>query len=233
MKILAIGDSWFDYPDVLLTGGGVPGHLSRIIGVPIQNIAHHGDGSEVTLSIRKRKEIEENLPADIILVSMGGDDIAGDQFCLWLNDNSGQGPIGAVDTRRLAAILDLVCAVYLDLEKIRDDFAPGALIVTHEYDFPPAGVLGQGVCGLGPWLQPSLKFCGWDDLNDQQAIVHGVLATFAARMRNLPISNRIHVQTQGTLGVGEWGNEIHPNRQGFQKIAEKIADALQPYLPHE
>ena len=233
MKILAVGDSWFDYPELLLTGGGVPDHLSRIIGLPIENIAHHGDGSEVTLSLARRRAIENALPADIILASMGGDDIAGDQFCLWLNDNEGQGLAGAVDTRRLSAVLDLVCAVFLDLEEIRDDFAPGALIVTHEYDFPLASVLGQGVCNLGPWLQPSLQFCGWNDLNDQQTIVRGVLATFAARMRNLPISNRIHVQTQGTLGINEWQNEIHPNRQGFQKIAAKFADALTPYLKNE
>ena len=232
MKILAIGDSWMDYSEMLLTGGGIPDHLSRILGLPIQNIAHHGDGSEVTLSLRKRMEIENHLPADIILVSMGGDDIAGDQFCLWLQDNHGQGAAGAVSQPRLTAALDLIMANFQDLEEIRNDFAPNALIVTHEYDLPPASVLGQGVCGLGPWLKPSLEFCGWLDQNDQQAIVAGVLRAFATRMQALHLSNRIHVQTQGTLLPEDWGNEIHPNRQGFTKIAAKIADAIKPYLPN-
>ena len=221
-----------DYSEMLLTGGGIPDHLSRILGLPIQNIAHHGDGSEVTLSLRKRMEIENHLPADIILVSMGGDDIAGDQFCLWLQDNHGQGAAGAVSQPRLTAALDLIMANFQDLEEIRNDFAPNALIVTHEYDLPPASVLGQGVCGLGPWLKPSLEFCGWLDQNDQQAIVAAVLRAFAQRMRALHLSNWLHVQTQGTLLPEDWGNEIHPNRSGFTKIAQKFADALKPYLPN-
>ena len=157
MKILAIGDSWSDYPTVLLTGGGIPDHLAGIIGLPITNIAHHGDGIEVTLSLPKRRAIEDNLPADIIICSMGGDDIAGDQFCVWLNQNTDGNVQNAVNWMRLGAILSLIIADYEDLSDIRSRISPNTLIITHSYDFPPASMMGHSVLGLlGPWLKPGL-----------------------------------------------------------------------------
>ena len=229
MNILAVGDSHMDYPGILGTGGGIPDHLSALLGTPIKNIAHHGDGGEVTLSLMKTIEIEQNLlGTDVMLVSMGGDDIVGPQFRIWLNDNHGD-ITQAVAYDRLNPMLDLIMAYYEDLEDIRDNLAPNCLIVTYEYDFPPPDVMGKGVCELGPWLQPSLNYCGWSQASDQAAITKTVLSEFSKRLSSLPIRNRIHVKSQGTCSVEDWvngGNEIHYGRTGFEKIAQKFKTAL-------
>jgi hypothetical protein len=170
--------------------------------------------------------------ADILLFSGGGDDIAGDQFCIWLNQNT-DGDIGkAINWNRLGKMLDLVVANYEDLAEIRNRLAPDCVIITHSYDFPTADQMGEGVLWLGPWLKPSLDYCGWTDVNDQVEIVRMILtefnhrlAAFAAQQRNF-----IHVNTQGTLGVQDWDNEIHANHAGWTKLAQVMNLALLPLL---
>lgn len=224
-KIIAHGDSWFDYPEILLTGGGIPDHLSRLIGQPILNLAHAGDSTEQSLGLGKRKQIEAALPgAEILLYSGGGDDIAGDQFCLWLNDNKDGNWENAIDYIRLNMILEIVNSDYRDLAEIRDRVTPACIMVTHGYDW--AIPSDHGVCGRGPWLKPSLVYCGWTDPVDQFNIVKTVLMKFNAMIAAMPIKNRIHVQTQGTLNADDWSNEIHPNRNGFEKIALEFQKAL-------
>ena len=97
-RVIADGDSWFDYPEILLAGGG--------------------------------------------------NDIAGDQFCLWLKPNTRGGAASAVDAGRLQEILGVVEDGYRNLIDIRDRCAPDCWIVTHAYDFPQPR--DKGVCGLGP-----------------------------------------------------------------------------------
>ena len=46
----------------------------------------------------------------------------------------------------------------------------------------------------------------------------------------LDSKRRIHVQTQGILSTEDWGNEMHPNRSGFEKEARAFYNTLQPYI---
>ena len=107
------------------------------------------------------------------------------------------------------------------------------MIVTHSYDFPvPSDV---GVCGLGPWLKPSLDYCGWTNPADQFNIVRTVMEAFNTRMQRIEARQQdagrpfLHVNTQGTLNAGDWANEIHPNGVGFTKIAQVIQRACLAY----
>ena len=229
--MLAHGDSWFDYPRILGTGGGLIRHLAALTGWSIENIAHHGDGTELMLGLLKRMELERDLPGtDVLFFSGGGNDIAGDQFCLWLNDNRDGDFTRALALDRLKTKLDAIEQNYLDLIQIRDEHAPGCMIVTHSYDFPiPSDV---GVCGLGPWLKPSLDYCGWMNPQEQYNIVKTVMLAFNLRMEKIEADQQlagrpfIHVNTQGTLGPDDWANEIHPNRAGFEKLAALFKSSL-------
>jgi hypothetical protein len=98
--LLAQGDSWFDYP---LTGNGLPlvdtdviAQLRRIGRMPptILNLAHHGDAAVDEMSLPKQERMIAvlrdasnwiNGKPDAILFSAGGNDIAGDQFCIFLD----------------------------------------------------------------------------------------------------------------------------------------------------
>jgi hypothetical protein len=234
LNIVADGDSWNDYPRILFTNGGLADHLSDIMGVPFVNIAHAGDASEESLGLAKSQRLEKCLPnADILFWSSGGDDIAGDQFKIWLNENTDGDITKAVNWARLNACLDVVMADYEDLLDIRDRIAPGCLLVTHSYDFPPPEVMGQGVLILGPWLKPGLDYCGWTAPDSQATIVRAMLAAFNARLEALNAQhgeNWLHVNTQGTCEPGDWGNELHLKDSGWRKVAMKINLALLPRL---
>jgi hypothetical protein len=238
-RVLADGDSWFDYPWILGTDGGVIDHLQSLSGVNILNTAHYGDSVEQMLGVEKRQRIEAlltNPGFDILLFSGGGNDIAGDQFCLWLTANAGGDAASAVDFERLQDILKVVEAGYRDLIEIRDRRAPDCWIVTHAYDFPLPS--NDGVCGLGPWLKPSLDYRGWRKTLDQFNIVKAVMSQFNDILVNLGMEQKmagkkfLHVRTQGTLKpLKDWDNEIHPNDGGFTKIAKKISTALNGIYP--
>jgi hypothetical protein len=100
--MLAHGDSWFDYP---LDGNNISfgdtdviaqlrtmGNLNPII----LNISHYGESSTDEMSWPKQQRLIDALQnpdnwletgkPDAILFSGGGDDIAGDQFCVFLNN---------------------------------------------------------------------------------------------------------------------------------------------------
>ena len=182
----------------------------------------------------KRQRIEALLKKpgfDILLFSGGGNDIAGDQFCLWLKPNTGGGAASAVDTARLQEILGIVEDGYRDLIDIRDRCAPDCWIVAHAYDFPQPS--DQGVCGLGPWLKPSLDYRSWNKAADQFVIAKMVLSKFNDLLVALETEQKtagkhfLHVRTQGTLNPRkDWANETHPNAAGFTKIARVFSTAL-------
>jgi hypothetical protein len=60
-RVIADGNSWFDYPEILLTGGAVIDHLVKISGVKILNAAHYGDSVQQMLGVEKRQRIEALL----------------------------------------------------------------------------------------------------------------------------------------------------------------------------
>ena len=243
LVMLAQGDSWFDYP---LTGNGFPfvdtdviAQLRRIGAMPptILNLAHHGDAATDEMSLPKQQRMIAALrnkanwldgKPDAILFSAGGNDIAGDQFCIFLDFNDGHA--AGLNKNRFTKALGMVEACYLDLFALRDRVAPGVPIFGHCYDFPIPN--GAHPSCVGPWLKPSLDFCNWT-VAKGTVIVHDALAAFrdvVKRLADVPANNFHLVDTQGTLKPADWANELHPDPAGFKKIAQKFADALKAKL---
>lgn len=244
LVMLANGDSWFDYP---LNGNGISLSDTDVIAQlesmgnvnpTIQNVAHFGDATTEELSWPKQQRMIDSLqdPAnwlngkpDAILFSGGGNDIAGNQFCIFLDYANSGGP--GLDANRFQGVLDMVQASYQDLFLFRDRNAPNVPIFGHCYDFPiPNGA--HPACA-GPWLQPSLTFAGWNVAQGTQ-ILHDALAAFKAMLLGLAANaanNFILVDTQGTLSASDWANELHPLPEGFKKIAGKFVDVLRINFP--
>ena len=244
LNLLAAGDSWFDYP----LGGDFPGvHtdvLARLreLGRPephILSFAHYGDTTEQSLALSMRERLAQALQDprngkfDGILFSGGGDDIVGGAMPIWLNDASAVGgdPTQALSAEGFAAALAIVRVGYESLARLRDRHAPGLPIFVHAYDYAiPSGV---GVCCVGPWLKPSLEYCGWTDLKVGTLIVHQMLGRFGAMLADFARATPdvVFVPTQGTLAAGQWANELHPTPEGFQLIAAKFRAALDTRFP--
>jgi len=161
---------------------------------------------------------------DGILFSGGGNDLVGDQFRLWLNDAEavGRDPAKALNQQALDDIMGVVGTAYLDLVATRNLVGDHMPIFVHAYDF--ARPTDVGVCGVGPWLFPSLMSRGWmqntdpADLAVGEQIVRRILEEFhqlVEKLATVPGNNVVSVNTQGTLSPGDWANELHPKPEGF------------------
>ena len=244
LVMLAHGDSWFDYP---LSGNSLSLRSTDIIAQLemtgninpfILNISHYGDATTDEMSWPKQERMIESLqnPAnwmdegkpDAILFSGGGNDIVGDKFCIFV-DYAAPGATG-LNAGRFDEAIGMVEASYLDLFVFRDQYAPGVPVIGHCYDFPiPNGAHPDCV---GPWLKPSLDYCGWN-LVQGTAIARTALLDFKAllvELANDPANNFIMVDTQGLLSPADWANELHPYPNGFKTIAAKFVDALRAHF---
>ncbi len=244
LVMLSHGDSWFDYP---LNGNGLSLSDTDVIAQlqstgdinpVIQNVSHYGDATTEEMSLPKQERLIQSLEdqanwltagkPDAILFSGGGNDIAGDQFCIFL-DYANVGGSG-LNTTRFQDALDMVEASYLDLFAFRDRYAPNVPVFGHCYDFPiPNGT--HPACA-GPWLQPSLNYAGWNAAQGT-AILHQALVAFQTMLKRLqsnPSNQFVMVDTQGVLTASDWANELHPYSAGFRKIAAKFVDSLRAHF---
>jgi hypothetical protein len=244
LVMLAQGDSWFDYPldgnSPTLQDTDTIAQLRRLGSTPpvVLNLAHYGETSVDEMSLSKQQRIIQAIgdpsnwvggKPDAILFSAGGNDVAGEQFCIFLDFNNGHAP--GLNTDRFNKMLGGVEASYLELFLLRDRMAPGVPIFGHCYDFPIPD--GRHPLCVGPWLKPSLDFCNWSVAQGTR-IAHDALAAFRTMQMRLaadPHNNFTLVDTQGTLTAAEWANELHPVSSGFVKIAQKFQHALAQKFP--
>jgi hypothetical protein len=244
LAMLAHGDSWFDYPlsgnDPSFSDTDVVAQLGSMGNIPpaILNVSHYGDATTEEMSLPKQQRMIQALQdpsnwltgkPDAILFSGGGDDIAGNQFCIFL-DYAAPG-VNGLNTARFQKVLGMVEGSYLDLFAFRDRYAPGVPVFGHCYDF----AIPNGVAPLcaGPWLKPSLDFTGWS-VAQGTGIVRQALVAFKAMLQALasvPANNFTLVDTQGLLAPADWANELHPFPSGFQTLAAKFVQALRAKFP--
>jgi hypothetical protein len=245
LAILAHGDSWFDYPlsgnTPILGTTDIVQHLQNM-GSPnpfILNLSQWGDATTAEMSWPKQQDIIDQLQnpsnwfdgkPDAILISGGGNDVAGDQFCIFLDD----APAG-LDITRFSDVLGMIEASYSVLFRLRDKYAPGVPIFGHCYDFAIRD--GRPTFCAGPWLEPSLKYCGYT-VAQGAPIVRQALQEFKQKLigfESVAKNNFVLVDTQGTLTnpdyKQDWANELHPYPEGFSEIAGKFLSALRTKFP--
>lgn len=240
LRILAEGDSWFHYP--VPTFGGIIPKLADRIGVEILNLAKAGDEVRFMLGVGERKELANQLrngsPAggqwDVLLFSGGGNDIVADPMMIWLKDFDPNIPPGQlINQPRFDSALALLRAGYQDLIGLRDTLSPNTHLIFHGYDFPIPD--GRGICGFGPWLRPSFEARGFPGIQPGQIVIREMLVQFVSMLNTLATAHpKVTVlQTQGTLPsvTSSWHNELHPSRDGFNKITNVFHAKLKELFP--
>ena len=239
--ILTEGDSWFAFPlpsrpnivDVLISRFGSRAAWLRLEG--------NGDEVRIMQSGTQWERIFSMLTRprarfDLILFSGGGNDIVG--RCLlpllrqreaWMTWRD------CVHEERFQRRMDQIEGAYHELMALRDDFHPAAWVFTHEYDrvIPSNRPIRLGLLRMGPWMKPYLDEKGITDPQEQRELMNHLLERFSQMLQKLEqrYPRFYHVRTQGTLGDGDWGDEIHPNREGFQKIAARIQEGICEEFP--
>jgi hypothetical protein len=244
--LVAEGDSWFDYPlnDVLSM-------LEDEHGFDVEAVAHKGDTVEdMAYGVGQfddfvrllEKLLRQGRVPDAILLSGGGNDIAGDEFAMLINHVlSGLPPVNADIVRGLVDIRLRNAYTFLisGLTEIAVRYLSRPIpILLHGYDYAVPdgrGFLGGWSFFPGPWLQPGLLQKGHQNLNSNKAIVRTLIDAFNVMLQQvsaLPQFGHVrYVNLRGTLSQGaayrkDWVNELHPTREGFRAVAAKIAGQI-------
>jgi hypothetical protein len=173
---------------------------------------------------------------DMILFSAGGNDIVGRCLLPLLRQReSWMSWRDCINEQRFQWRLDQIEGAYHELLALRNDYHPAAWIFSHDYDraIPSDKPIRFGPFKVGPWMKPYLEVKGIRDETEQRQIIWFMLERLSLMLQKLEQSNErfYHVRTQETLKESEWGDEIHPTKAGFEKIAARIQKAICEEFP--
>ncbi len=263
-SLLAQGDSWFDYPP----GTDLIDCLHSNHGHRITNIAVAGStlndeaygpvprelfglpfGSPQSDDPSRIVELVHRIQTDRpqgLLLSAGGNDVAGDPFFSFLNNSeSGLNPLNpqvlqGVVTETFQAGYEYIIDHALAAAQEVHITLP---IFLHGYDYPwPDGraVISFLGWGVGPWFDPVFKVKNFPNNNAQDLqrrhdilipLIDAVNAMQLALAQKYP-GQVFHVDLTHTLQTqGDWANELHPGNPGFAALAAKIDASLQQHMP--
>ena len=243
--LIAEGDSWFDYPlnDVLQI-------LEDDHGYDVESVAHKGDRVEdmaysdgqLEEFVRRLEKLLRNgapIPRAILL-SGGGNDVAGDEFRVLLNHKA-SAIFGLNDSVVDGIIKERIMTSYLTLISMINRICENRIghrlpILVHGYDYAVPdgrGFLGGWGFLPGPWFEPGFREKGFIDRQEMMMIVRELIDRFNDMLKDLQtkFENVHYVDLRGTLSTAgnyqdDWDNELHPTEEGFKKITSKFARVI-------
>lgn len=244
--LLAEGDSWFDYPwtDVLQ-------ELEDHHGYDVYSVARKGDrveemaygaGQLVALTRQLEKLLRAGNVPRALLLSGGGNDVAGQEFHVLLNHAASQAPglneavvAGVIDNRLRLAYTHILSAVTALCQQQLGRPLP---ILLHGYDYPVPdgrGFLGGWWALPGPWLAPGFRDKGYARLAERKRHARALMDRFNTMLEEVAqaagFGHVRYLNLRGTLSAAadykrDWDNELHPTKAGFRRIAERFALVL-------
>lgn len=232
--VLCFGDSWFWYPipgignlsNRFLEFGRYQAIDIVAVGQTGMEIAKPGKRNLDDLTTFFRWE---SKTVDMIAISGGGNDFAGaddlDPLLQAGNATDAESWFKVKETRQL---FDSIKTGYERLIYLRDTFCPAVPIVTHCYDY--AHATGRGFLWFSPWIKPSLTNIGMPE-NLHTDAVKIIIDRLAAVQDSLKGSRYHFIDTRKLLGADDWANELHPNGDGFDKIAKPFFPVFEQYFP--
>ncbi|MCI0452370.1 MAG: SGNH/GDSL hydrolase family protein [Candidatus Latescibacteria bacterium] len=245
--VVAEGDSWFDYP-----GTDILSILEDDYGYEVESVAHKGDrveqmaygGGQLTEFARRLdKLLRRAIVPKAILLSGGGNDIAGTEFGVMLDHISSPNPglnqrvvDGIIDDRLRASYVTIISAI----TKVSKDITGRTIpIVLHGYDHPVAdgrGFLGGWWFLPGPWLEPGFRDKGFNDLAKRNALMRDLINQFNRMVEAVALAPEFsghvkYLNLRNTLRTDshykkDWANELHPTKDGYKLVTRKYAELL-------
>jgi hypothetical protein len=245
--LVAEGDSWFDYPfmDILHLLDDDYGYDVESVahrGDPIEEMAY-GDGQLDDLTRRLEKVQARGQVPKAILLSGGGNDVAGNEFGMLLNHaRSAIAGLnekvldGVINERIRTAYVTILSAVTMVCQQQFDRTIP---ILVHGYDYPVPD--GRGFMGgwwllPGPWLEPGFRKKGFSALLRRIELAKHLIDSFNGMLVNITgladFEHVSHIDLRGTLPTGAgyrkwWANELHPTHKGFKSVTKKFVTKLE------
>lgn len=251
--LIAEGDSWFDFP-----GDDVLAILENDFNYRIESVAHKGDTVEGIAydptQVRTLARAFEHVRQDgrvprAILLSGGGNDIAGDEFAILLNHAQSQlTPLnmriveGVLDERLRFAIGSVIGAITTLSQSL---FGKKIPVLMHGYGYPVPdgrGFLGGFWVLPGPWLKPGFVAKGYHDIRQCCTILEDLIDRFNGLLQSIagsPGFEHITYVDMRPLLSNElpklykksWTDELHPTDDGFKLVAEKLDQEINRVAP--
>lgn len=245
--LVSEGDSWFQFPFLI---DDVIDHLDA--DFLIWSLDAAGDTADNM--VNRQPEYKAGLDRQKangvsgFLFSAAGNDVIGEDLLgvpvlseLLKPFNAGKDAAWHVDKGRLASVLARLHADYRKvIATIRDDAAFRTLpIFIHGYDYAiPGGEPGDQRRPIharqDEWLGGPLTAKGITDPTIQRDIIrflidalYDMLDQVAGRSANTRV---FVVDVRGTLGDGDWADEIHGTSDGFRKVAALFRAAIQAHV---
>ncbi|TAK64645.1 SGNH/GDSL hydrolase family protein [Methylobacter sp.] len=242
-RIIAEGDSWFDY----LPGSDLIDCLRNLFDYDIEKFAKAGDtlenmiyGTDINRQFQREipqihtilRRIEQIKPK-VFLFSGGGNDVAGDEFESYLNHK-----LSGLDSFRFEFASQMINNVFRryfeDLITAVAQRSPDTHIVTHGYGHTIP--TGKGVNFVfftfaGPWLRPALAQKAILDEIEQQNIVFKIIDLYNDMLTSLDTHypNFHYVDLRPILDpYADWANELHPINSAFARAAQRLHETMAP-----
>jgi V8-like Glu-specific endopeptidase len=234
--LVAEGDSWFDY---FPAGLDVISCLKKFFGYKIYNVSKAGDtldnmawGTKFDQRRWQRDHppLEETLAAIeryrplIVLLSGGGNDIAGDELLSFLNHKtSGLSALRQDYTNFMLKDYFLRIFQHISHEIWKKD--ANIHIILHGYGYPiPDGRAVVRVLGfsfVGPWLRPALVAKGYEQRAEQQQITRKLINDFNFMLEQFAASDsRLHyLDLRSLISDSDWANELHLKNSAYRQVA--------------
>jgi lysophospholipase L1-like esterase len=244
VRIVAEGDSWFDYP----LGLDILDNLKRQYGYEIFKVAEAGDtlenmvyGTEYGDNFsRKTPAIRATLSAiseykpRVFLFSGGGNDIAGPELESLLNHKDSGLP--ALRQEYVEFIYNVVAKqAYSRLIREVTKAHSGIHIITHGYAHPIPD--GRGYKRLlrtwsGPWLRPALTKKNIVVARESREVMRTLIDRFNRMLAELDAEheNFHYIDLRPHVLDVDWENELHLRNHAYLRVAERFHNKIQELL---
>ncbi|WDE02095.1 trypsin-like peptidase domain-containing protein [Thalassomonas actiniarum] len=221
IRIVSEGDSWFQYPIILkdvidqlfdkyaIYSLGGAGHLLNDMI----------DEDEITDAVVKEKP-------DVLLLSAGGNDMVGDRRLATMVDpfdnNDPRRPVSSYINSRFDDFLTELIALYSGLFTRLTSRFPLLVICVHGYDW--------AIAKKGRWLGKPLASVGFENPDDQTAIVYEMINRFNTALQSLVSNfagNVRYIDCRGAVAEELWFDELHPDNNGFKSVAARFESMIE------
>lgn len=236
--IFSEGDSWFSFP----IHANIVDHLDEMAGrkLSLMRLEKSGDKALTMIHGRQKAKLAtymERYQPQALLFSGGGNDVVGaDLRPLLRTWQPGMDWRRCIHDGQLGLRMMQLEAAYRELALIRDEAAPKCRIYTHGYDYAVPDGRKARLWGIsvGPWMKKYFEEKKIRDADVQKRIIRFLIDEFGRTLLRVgQASSRFTiVRTRRILEhPADWNDELHPSRDGFERIAESFRAKLKVQFP--
>jgi len=227
VRIVAEGDSWFQYPFILNE------IIDYVSGQDRLAVLCHSAGGDELIDMAMQGEFYDSIDreeASYFLISGGGNDLVsrergrnGIRDFLVLGANNNMLPKNCIN-QKFDAFLQQIHGHYKMIFDQTLSVRPSVQILYHGYTYPTPQP------GKGHWLGKPMSKHGITDAGLQYEIVKlmldGLNETLAALASGYPNNVRYIDLRTIHIPAHEWHDEFHPNSSSFQELARVFINQI-------